>query len=288
MSARGLGSIQMLDGYHVFLRKPSYRAIAHLPVEQRAAAMRDPGLRAAILAEHDADDEYANNPAVLKMLNRQSWNLPNTYVLSSPLDCEPGPDRLVSALAAAAGKTAEAFIYDLYAEGDGANFNITFPLNYARASLDHVHEMFQKPHIVSGLADGGAHMRMICDASAPTFQLAFWTRERTRGPRLPLELMVRKMTADAAELYDLSDRGVLAVGKRADINVVDYDNLTLRRPTVVHDLPSGAGRLLQGSEGYLATFVVGTMTRERDADTGARPGRLVRMGDAMITRANGT
>jgi N-acyl-D-aspartate/D-glutamate deacylase len=278
MSARGLGSIQLLDGYHIFLRKPAYRAIAHLPLAQRAAAMRDPGVRAAILAEDNVDGEYAGNAYVLKMMNRQSWNLPNTYVLSSPLDCEPGPDRRIGVLAAAAGKTPEAFIYDHYAEGDGANFSIDFPLNYAQGSLDHVHELFQKPHVVSGLGDGGAHMRVICDASGPTFQLAFFTRARTRGGRLPLELMVRKMTAEPAELYGLSDRGVLAVGRRADINVIDYENLTLQRPRVVHDLPSGAGRLLQGSEGYLATFVAGTMTRERDADTGARPGRLVRAG----------
>jgi N-acyl-D-aspartate/D-glutamate deacylase len=278
MSARGLGSIQMLDGYHVFLRKPSYRAIAHLPLEARAAAMRDPAVRAAILSEEDVDGEYASNPGVLKMMNRQRWNLPNTYVLSSPLDCEPGPDRFVGALANAAGKTAEALIYDHYAEGDGANFNITFPLNYAQGSLDHVHEMFQKPGVVSGLADGGAHVRVICDASAPTFQVAFWTRDRTRGARLPLELMIRKMTADPAELYGFKDRGVLAVGMRADINVIDYENLTLHRPTVAHDLPSGAGRLLQGSQGYLATLVAGVTTRERDTDTGARPGRLVRAG----------
>jgi N-acyl-D-aspartate/D-glutamate deacylase len=278
MTARGLGSIQMLDGYHVFLRKPSYRAIAHLPLAARAAAMRDPAVRAAILAEDNVDGDYASNAYVLKMMNRQTSNLPNNYVLSSPLDCEPGPDRRISALAAAAGKAPEAFIYDHYAEGDGANFSIDFPLNYARGSLDHVHEMFQKPYIVSGLGDGGAHMRVICDASAPTFQLAFWTRARTRGERLPLELVVRKLTAEPAELYGLSDRGALAVGKRADINVVDYENLTLTRPRVAHDLPSGAGRLLQGSEGYLATFVAGTMTRERDADTGARPGRLVRAG----------
>jgi N-acyl-D-amino-acid deacylase len=276
ISPRGLGSIQTLDGYHVFLTKPSYRAIAHLSLKDRAAAMRAPDRRAAILGEPDVDGEFAANPAVLRMLNLQRGKLRDTYVLASQLDYEPGPDRLVSALAKAVGKTPEAFVYDHYAEGDGANFCIGFPLNYARGSLDHVHELLQRSNIVSGLADGGAHMRVICDASAPTFQLAFWTRERTRGERLPPELMIRKMTAEAANLYGFSDRGLLASGYRADINVIDYENLNLKRPVVAHDLPSGAGRLLQGSEGYLATMVAGEVTRRYDSDTGARPGRLVR------------
>jgi N-acyl-D-aspartate/D-glutamate deacylase len=280
MSARGLCSIHMLDSYHVFLRKPSYRAVAHLPREDRAAAMRDPARRAAILAEDNVDGDYAANAAVLKMMNRQLWNLPNTHVLASALDYEPGPDRLVGTLSKAAGKTPEEFVYDHYAQGDGDNFSVTFSLNYAQGTLDHVHEMFQKPGVVSGLGDGGAHVRVICDASLPTFQVAFWTRARTRGERLPLEAVIRKMTAEPADLYGFSDRGTVAVGQRADLNVIDYERLTLKAPTVANDLPSGAGRLLQGSEGYLATLVAGVVTRRFDADTGARPGRLVRSGAA--------
>jgi N-acyl-D-aspartate/D-glutamate deacylase len=276
--ARGLGSIQSLDNYHVFLRKPSYRAIAHLARKDRAEAMRDPVRRDAILAEDDVDGEYADNPGVLKMMNRQKWNLPNSYVLASALDYEPGPDRLVSSLAQAAGKTAEEFIYDHYAQGDGEAFNITFALNYAHGALDHVHDLLRSPLVVNGLADGGAHMRVICDASMPTFLIGFWTRERTRGARLPLELVVRKLTAEPADLYGFSDRGVLAVGKRADINVLDYERLSLASPGVVYDLPSGAGRLQQGAVGYLATLVAGVATRRNDQDTGARPGRLVRSG----------
>ena len=275
-TARGLGAINTLDAYHAFLRKPSYRAIAHLPRADRAVAMRDPELRARILAEENVDGEYASNPAVLRMLNGTRKMLPNTYVLDGTLDYEPTPDRLVGALAQAAGKTPEEFIYDHYAEGDGTNFNISFPMNYARGTLEHVRGLLARPNVVSGLADGGAHNRMICDASAPTFQLAFWSRERTRGERLPLELIVRKLSRDSADLYGFRDRGTLAVGKRADINVIDFDKLTLERPTVVHDLPSGAGRLLQASRGYLATLVAGTVTRRNDRDTGARPGRLIR------------
>ena len=275
-TSRGLGAINTLDAYHIFLRKPSYRAIAHLPRAERAVAMRDPAVRAAILSEANVDGEYASNPAVLRMLKGLRSVLTDTYILSSSVDYEPTRDRSVGVLAQAAGKTPEEFIYDHYAEGDGTNFNIFFPLNYAHGSLDHVHDLLSNPIVVSGLADGGAHNRMICDASAPTFHLAFWARDRKRGERLPLELVVRKLTYDGAELFGFDDRGVLSVGKRADINVIDFDRLTLKNPHVVHDLPSGAGRLLQDSEGYLATLVGGTMTRRNDRDTGARPGRLVR------------
>ncbi len=278
ISARGVASIGTLDSYHVFLRRNSYREIAHLPRAARAAAMRDPARRAAILSELDVDGDYANDPNVGPMLKRQAANLPNIYVLSSALDFEPGPERTVGVLAAQAGKTPFEFVYDHYAEGDGNNFTISIALNYAQGSLDHVHDMLSNPNVVSGLADGGAHMRLICDASMPTFQIAFWGRERSRGPRLPLELIIRKMTSEPAGLYGLSDRGQLKIGRRADINVFDYQRLNVKNPGIVHDLPSGAGRLLQESQGYLATFVAGEMTRRNDADTGARPGKLIRSG----------
>ena len=117
---------------------------------------------------------------------------------------------------------------------------------------------------------------MICDASLPTFQVAYWGHKRTRGALLPLELIVRKLTAEPADLYGMADRGRIAVGQRADLNVIDLDRLGLKMPRMSHDLPSGAGRLLQDSEGYLATLVAGVATRRNDADTGARPGRLLR------------
>jgi N-acyl-D-amino-acid deacylase len=276
VAARGVGALHMLDSYHVFLMRPSYRAIAHLPLAQRAAAMRDPTLRQAILSEADVEGEYANDPNLLPALRRFQANLGRTFVLGSMLDYEPGPERRVAALAQAAGKTPQEFIYDHYAEGAGENFSVSLALNYVSGSLDHLHGLLQNPNVVSGLGDGGAHVKLICDASLPTFQLAFWTRDRTRGARLPLELMVRKLSADPARLYGMTDRGELAVGKRADINVIDYARLSPKAPHVANDLPSGAGRILQGSEGYLATMVAGQVTRRNDQDTGARPGRLVR------------
>jgi N-acyl-D-aspartate/D-glutamate deacylase len=241
--------------------------------------MREPARRRAILDEEHVEGEYANEPIVGPMLRRMQARLPKTYVLSSPLDYEPGPDREVGALAAAAGKTPEEFIYDHYtATDDGGNFNVIFALNYAHGNLDHVHDLLEKQVVVSGLADGGAHMKVMCDASQPTFQIAFWSRDRLRGPRLPLELVVHKLTGSGARLYGLEDRGTIEVGKRADLNVIDYDGLTLQWPRMVHDLPSGSPRMLQGSTGYLATFVAGAQTRRDDTDTGARPGRLLRAG----------
>jgi N-acyl-D-aspartate/D-glutamate deacylase len=276
VSARGVSAIYSLDTYNVFLRRPSYRAIMHLPRSERAKAMRDPALRRAILNDRNVDGEYTQDPFILAVLNRLDRTLGNSFILSDALDFEPGEDRKVGVLAAAAGKTPEEFIYDHYTQGDGSQFSVALSLNYAQGSLDHVHDFLSNPNVVSGLADGGAHMRMICDGSMPTFQLAFWTRERRRGPRLAVETIVRKMTAEPAALYGLADRGQIEVGRRADINVIDYDRLTVKNPSFVHDLPSGAGRLLQESEGYLATFVAGMMTRRDDSDTGARPGRLIR------------
>jgi N-acyl-D-aspartate/D-glutamate deacylase len=147
---------------------------------------------------------------------------------------------------------------------------------YAYRNGDHIHEMLSDPSTVLGLADGGAHVALICDASAYTSMLSYWVRDRTRGPRLPLELAVAKMTGAPAALYGLDDRGVVAPGKKADLNVVDLDRLQLRVPEVVADLPTGASRVVQRADGYVATIVTGEVVAREGEDTGARPGRLVR------------
>ena len=148
--------------------------------------------------------------------------------------------------------------------------------NYYEENHDVIREQLLHPAGVSGLSDGGAHCGMICDASIPTFMLTHWTRDRTRGEQLPLEWVVKKQSHDTASLYGLGDRGTLEAGKRADINVIDHQALTLRSPRVVHDLPAGGRRLDQQADGYVATVVAGEVTRSNGADTGARPGRLVR------------
>jgi N-acyl-D-amino-acid deacylase len=276
---RGNGQISLLDGYHVFLLKPSYNAIAHLPLSDRIEVMRDPARRAAILSEADDDSICADTPFVPPAIRHLRQTLANSFILRSALDCEPGPDRRIGALAAAAGKTPEEFVYDHYAAAK-ENFSVTLVMNYVGGDLDAVHSLLTRPHVLSGLADGGAHMRMICDAAMPTFQLAFWSRDRSRGERLPLAVNVQKLTSAPAKLYALHDRGVLAPGKRADINVIDFARLTPKTPYMAHDLPSGGPRLLQGSEGYVATLLAGVTTRRHDKDTGARPGRLLRSSQA--------
>ena len=161
-------------------------------------------------------------------------------------------------------------------ENDGYAMGMMPIFNYVDGNHDVIREMLLHPQAVSGLSDGGAHCGMICDASIPTFMLSHWTRDRTRGKKLPLEWIIKKQTNDTASLYGLNDRGTLQTGKRADINVIDYNALTLHGPKMAHDLPAGGRRLLQEATGYDYTIVAGTITRQSGQDTGQRPGRLIR------------
>ena len=231
---------------------------------------------AAILAEPTDPDLFARDPKLGEFLDVLKAGMPNIYPATGPIDYEPAASAKLGALAAAAGMPMEAYLYDHYMQGDGTNVCASFVLNFADGNLDATHDMLNDPLVVAGLGDGGAHMRMICDASWPTFQLAFWGRDRTRGPTLPVEMLVNKLSRRNADLYGLTDRGSIAVGQRADINVIDPARLALHRPRMIFDLPSGGGRMLQGASGYIATLVHGEITRRNDADMGARPGRLVR------------
>lgn len=276
ISPRAASLMYLLEGYHIFMLRPSYQEVANLPLPQRLEALRDPARRAAILSEANLDSGVINGKMVGTVLRYIAANNEESFILSSSLDFEPGPDRRLGALAAAAGKTPETYLYDHYTADDGRNFNMNFVANYNHGNLDSTRNFLMNPNVIAGLNDGGAHLKVICDAAMPTFQLAYWTRERSRGERVPLPFMVEKLTSAPAKLYNLNDRGSLEVGKRADINVIDYDRLTLEKPRMVYDLPAGSGRILQGSKGYLATIVAGVPTRLNDTDTGARPGRLIR------------
>jgi N-acyl-D-amino-acid deacylase len=274
--ARSAGAVTMLEGYHLFMMRPSYVEIAHLPLAERAAAMRVPGRRQAILSETDAEMRIATNKGTAIAVASFKNFLPNMYLMSLPLNYEPGPEKMIRVSAAKSGKTLEAELYDHFAAGEGNQFASTFSTNYGNGNLDVTREMISNPLVISSLSDAGAHLKYISDGCVPTFQLAFWCRDRVRGPRLPLEFMVRKATLDCAALYDLADRGVIAPGKRADVNVIDFDRLNIEMPRMLYDMPSGAGRLLQKGTGYLATLVAGSVTREDDQETGTRPGRLMR------------
>lgn len=275
VAPRGIGFLSTLAAHHPFLLKPSYKEIAELPLAQRAAAMRDPERRRRILSEADVE---ATGPQALRttsVVKRLRDGAGEMYALGDPPVYEPVPGQSFRARAQAAGTTPIAIYYDLLASGDGGNLAVNFMLNYWDGNLDAVHGMMDAPGSILGLGDGGAHLQAICDASFPTFCLTHWTRDRAHGPRFSVERMVRKLTSEIADIYGLADRGRIAVGKRADINVIDYANLAVDRPVIQTDLPAGGRRYLQGSHGYLATLVNGVVTRRRDQDTGLRPGRVL-------------
>jgi N-acyl-D-amino-acid deacylase len=273
-SARSVGALSTLDGNHRFQLRPSYQAIAHLPLDQRIEAMRDPARRAAILAE--ADDRDSAEPNLLMLINLYEATIRDVYPLSPPLDYEPADEQRLGDLADAAGVSEESYLYDHLIANEGRNLIAMFGCNYVDRDLEAVREALEHPAVISGLSDAGAHAKFICDAALPSWQLVFWARDRKRGPTIPVETIVRKLSAANAELYGLSDRGTIEIGKRADINVIDHARMALDLPEMLNDLPSGAPRLIQRATGYLATLVNGTIIRRNDEETGARPGRLVR------------
>ena len=202
--------------------------------------------------------------------------LPITFAMSAPVNYEPSLDESVWARAMAAGVDPVEYMYDLLLADEGTAFYALLGSNYVNGTLDVCREMLLDPNTVTGLGDAGAHVTLISDCSASTFHLTHWGRDRTVGERLPLELLVHKLSGANAELYGFADRGTLEVGKRADVNVIDFEALQICPPVLRYDLPTGVGRILQPAEGYLATLVAGEVTRRHDADTGVRSGRLVR------------
>lgn len=249
----------------------AYRALAALALPERVARLRDPEVRAAILAE--APEANARS-TTLDHLRSQTFR--HLFPLGERLDYEPTPDQSVAALAERSGQDPWAVAYDLMLAADGREFLLYPLLNFAGGSYDGLYEMIADPLTVQGLGDGGAHTAIVCDASMTTYLLTHWVRDRSRGPRIPLEQAVRRLTRDPADLYGLGDRGVLRAGARADVNLVDLDRLALCYPEQVHDLPGGAGRLVQRSRGYVATLVRGEVVVDDGELTGARPGGLVR------------
>jgi N-acyl-D-aspartate/D-glutamate deacylase len=271
---RSVTIMTSLDAYHLFMGRPTYRKVADLPLAERVAEMRRPEVREAILTEKSG----AGSPRDFSSLIVELFAiaLPLTFPLTEPLDYEPELSQSVYAGALSKGIDPEAHMYDLLLEDGGTAFYALFGSNFVGGTLDACREMLLHPDTVTGLGDAGAHVNLISDCSASTFHLTHWARDRSRGERLPVELLVKKLSGTNAELYGLSDRGVIAPGRRADLNVIDFDRLRIRRPELRFDLPAGASRILQPAEGYAATLVGGVVTRRDDQDTGERPGRLVR------------
>jgi N-acyl-D-aspartate/D-glutamate deacylase len=262
---RPIGILFGLQGsQNPFSGCPSYKAIAQLPLAERVAAMRNPETRARILSE----DRFEGSTFAL--IRRLSFD--RVFPFGDPPDYTPPREKSIAALAAARGMTPEALAYDLLLENEGYAFLFAALTNYADYTLAPSEELLRHPNTIVGLSDGGAHVGFILDASFPTFLLTHWGR--TRG--LPVEELIRRLTSDTAGAAGLHDRGRLAPGLRADVNVIDFARLSLAKPDMVFDLPAGGRRLMQKVTGYEATIVAGTVTYRDGIATGALPGRLVR------------
>jgi N-acyl-D-aspartate/D-glutamate deacylase len=268
VAGRPLNMLVGFQTFHPFTWRPTYARLADLPLRERIIELRKPEIRAAILSEESTNA----NPVAQYVVA----SLDRIFPMGEPPNYEPSPDTSVSAIAKRAGRPEEEVLYDLMLSHDGRELLMFALLGYSYGNLDDLREMLVHPMSALGLSDGGAHCGVICDASMPTFMLAHWARDRDRGEKLPLPVAVSKITREAARLYGLADRGVVAPGFKGDLNVIDFDHLNLKLPELVFDLPGGARRLIQQADGYVATIVSGEVTMSYGAETGARPGRLLR------------
>ena len=269
VAPRPVGMLYGLDlSFHIFSFHPSYKAIAHLPLADRVAKMRDPAFRKQLLSEQPEH----TNVTLLKTVKAFQFS----YPWGKKADYEPDVSQRIDRLAAAAGQSVEEYSYDLLLRDEGHAIFYQPGANYRDGNLDAVREMIGHPHAVVGLADGGAHYGMICDASFPTYFLERWARDAQEDQRIDLPLAIAALTSEPANLVGLNDRGRLAVGYKADINLIDFQGLKLNIPSVAYDLPAGGRRLTQSADGYVATIVSGKITYRNGAPTGELPGRLVR------------
>ena len=271
--SRPIGFVTSIDSYHTFMRRKTYLGLEHLPLKERLAEMRKPEVKAAILTDEDVPPDQ---PGVMaNIYGLMAFAAGAMYPLECPVNYEPDAESSFAAQAEASGRDVHDLLYD-YLTAEVNRFAILLGANTVEQSFAAIEDMICHPNTTIGLSDAGAHVNLIFDAVGPTYQLTHWVRDRTKGRRLPIEQIVRKQTHTNAELFGLHDRGSLEVGKRADVNVIDLERLNLGPLQVHKDLPAGGSRILQPAEGYLGTFVAGVKTRERDEDTGARPGRVIR------------
>jgi N-acyl-D-aspartate/D-glutamate deacylase len=273
VAGRPAGLLLSWETFNPFAQRPSYRAIAKLPLHERVRRLREPATRAQILSEASHDQT-----SMRMMMN----SLDTTFPLDRGPVFEPDPEESIAARAKREGIDPQTLIYDSMCElasdseqGQPGFLHVFFS-GYKDGNLDSIGRMMQHPATVVGLADGGAHCSMLCDASLPTYLLQHWVRDRSRGPKLPVEAAVKLLTKDPAELYGLRDRGVVAAGKRADLNVIDLAAMKLGLPEIARDLPTSAPRVVQRATGYRATIAGGQVSFRDGVATSARPGRVVR------------
>jgi N-acyl-D-aspartate/D-glutamate deacylase len=263
---------------HPFLGHPEWVRVARLPAAERLRELRRPEVKARLIGDGSVrTDALPENapipPAMVRFLVASTHKM---FAMGSGHEYEPDPREAISSRAQASGHSEAELIYDALMELDGRGL-LYFPLfGYAQGNFEAIRETMLNPSTGISLADGGAHCGAICDASTPTYMLMHWVRDRSRGERIPLEFAVRCQTLDTAQQYGLRDRGVLAPGLKADVNVIDFENLGLTAPEVRYDFPAGGRRLYQGATGYRATLVSGEVVFEHDEATGALPGQLIR------------
>ncbi|MCG2631999.1 amidohydrolase family protein [Bradyrhizobium sp. WYCCWR 13023] len=278
IAARPVGLLLGLElSRNPFQTHPSYKAIAHLPLKERLARLRQADVRKAILSESATatDDPLFFRPNYDKM-----------FLLGDPPDYEQPPENALGPQARKQGRQPEELAYDAMLSDEGRGMLYVPFLNYSDGNLDATREMLIDPQSVPGLSDGGAHCGIICDASFPTYLLTHWTRDRKRGEKLSIPFVVAAQSRKTALSVGLTDRGLIAPGYKADVNVIDYDRLHLHPPEVHYDLPVGGRRLLQDVDGYEATIVSGVVTRRQGEATGRRPGKLIRGAQGCSKRAH--
>ncbi|HYM33620.1 MAG TPA: amidohydrolase family protein [Candidatus Cybelea sp.] len=268
VAPRPIGVLLGLQGSrNPFSAHPSYRPIADKPLGERLAIMRDPSFRARILSEGE-------HPKVREFMRRLA-SFDRMFPLGDPPDYEPPRDASIAAMAEREGRDPADLAYELVLADEGRGFLFAPLANYASYNLDVCREMLDHPGTLPGLGDGGAHVGIISDASYATYLLAHWGRDRKRG-RFDIGWLVKRQTADTARAVGMLDRGVVAPGMKADLNVIDFDRLRVEKPVMAYDLPAGGKRLLQGARGYRATIVSGVPVYRDGIATGALPGKLVR------------
>ena len=280
MAGRPIGVMMGIGtALNPFTVRPSYKALESLPIEEQRRRLRDPETRRKILADVPSDAEIEKLAQFRQVVAKK---FDKFFVMGNPPDYEPGPEKSVAAIAQREGRPPEEVAYDYILE-DGQY--LYFPVvNYVTGDHGPIFEMLNDPACLLGLSDGGAHCTSIIDAGVPTYMLTHWARDRSRGPKVSLEKLVKRQTSETADFFGLTDRGRLEPGLRADVNVIDFNRLQTRKPELIHDMPANGRRFVARVEGYESTIVAGTPIFERGQHTGAMPGKLVRAGQDSLSR----